>query len=107
MPFKDPVKRREYQRNYNNKRRGGLPKNLVTRTTRIETAHDVSDLPNRVVDTIEMEGDALELEAWGRILLRAVDVGLKIVEVTDIEKRLIALEEAMRLATRIRIKIDP
>ncbi len=81
MPFKDPIKRREYQLNYNKKRRGGLPKNLATRTTRIETAHGLSDLLNRVVDRIETEGDALDLEAWGRILLGAVDVGLKIVEI--------------------------
>jgi hypothetical protein len=34
---------------------------------RIETAHDLSDLLNCVVDRIEKEGDALDLEGRGEV----------------------------------------
>lgn len=92
MPYKDVKKQRQYQREYNKKRRGGINKNIATAQTRIETAEDLRLLLQNVVDVISNSKDELELEAWARILLKAVEVGLKLVEVTDLEKRLTALE---------------
>lgn len=95
MPYKDPEKRREYQRQYqkeyNKKRRGGLIKNLANPQT-LETAEDLRELLQHVVTVVSTSQGDLELEAWARILLKAVEVGIKIVEITDLEERLRALE---------------
>ena len=67
-------------------------KNTVSRETRIETADDLRLLLEDVVDAVRQSRDELELEAWARILLKGIEVGIKIIEVTDIEQRLTALE---------------
>jgi ABC-type amino acid transport substrate-binding protein len=92
MPYKDPERKRQYQREYNRKRRGGLSKNAASRETCIKTAEDLRLLLEDVVETVRKLRDELELDAWARILLKAIDVGIKIIEVTDIEQRLTALE---------------
>jgi hypothetical protein len=93
MPYKNPEKQRQYQREYNKKRRGGLIKKTATHKTRVMTAEDLRVLLEEVVETVRQARDDLELEAWARILLKGIEVGIKIVEVTDIDRRLTALEE--------------
>lgn len=45
-----------------------------------------------------MQASGLDTEPKARILLKAVEVGLKIVEVTDLEKRLTALENSTNVS---------
>lgn len=92
MSFKDPVKRREYQREYNKRRRGGLSKNLATHLIRLETAYDLRVLLEEVIT--EVRASDLNTEPKARILLEAVKTGIKIIEVTNLETRLRALEFA-------------
>jgi hypothetical protein len=42
----------------------------------------------------DVQASELDTEPRARILLKAIEVGLKIVEVTDLEQRLTALERA-------------
>jgi len=92
VPYKNPEDKKQWQREYNKKRRGGLVKNIVTRETCINSAEDLRVLLEDVVDAVRQSRDDLDIEAWARILLKGIEVGIKIIEVTNIEQRLTALE---------------
>jgi len=69
-----------------------LSKNLATRSIRLETAHDLKLLLEEVI--AEVRASDLNTDSKARILLEAVKTGIKIVEVTNLETRLRALELA-------------
>lgn len=98
MPYKDRARRREYDKAYKRKQRGkGLTKKGIdTRLsdTEIETAEDIRDLYNEAVTELRnADSSSLELEPKLRIKLRAVEIGLRVIEITDHEQRITALEE--------------
>ena len=98
MPYKDSARRRDYDKAYKRRQRAqGLTKKWVdNRLTeaKFETAEDLRDLLNEVIaETQNAEGQSLRLEAKLRLKLRAVEIGLRVVEITDHERRLAALEE--------------
>jgi hypothetical protein len=63
----------------------------------IKNAEDLSDLYNEVVEEARnADGSSLQLEAKLRIKLRAVEIGLRVIEITSHEQRIAALEERSR-----------
>jgi hypothetical protein len=98
MPYTDPERRREYDAAYKRKQRAqGLTKKGVDlRLTALElkTAEDCCGLINEVVDEARnADGSSIGLEAKLRIKLRAVEIGLRVIEITNHDRRLAALEE--------------
>jgi hypothetical protein len=60
----------------------------------IKNAEDLSDLYNEVVAEVRSADDSsLQLEAKLRIKLQAVEIGLRVIEITSHEQRIAALEE--------------
>ena len=75
---------------------GRTKKSIDTRLTALEikTAEDLRGLFNEVVDEARnADGASLELAAKLRIKLRAVEIGLRVIEITNHEQRIAALEE--------------
>jgi hypothetical protein len=59
----------------------------------IKNAEDLSGLFNEVVAEVRSADDSsLQLEAKLRIKLRAVEIGLRVIEITNHEQRIAALE---------------
>jgi uncharacterized coiled-coil protein SlyX len=76
--------------------RGGQKKRVDVRLTALEikNAEDLSDLYNEVVAEVRSADDSsLQLEAKLRIKLQAVEIGLRVIEITSHEQRIAALEE--------------
>lgn len=66
---------------------------MVNRLTTIETIEDLRCLLDEVIDRIKSAtDDQLSYEVQIRLLLKAMEVGLRIVEFTDLDKRVTALE---------------
>ena len=106
MPYKDQTKRREYDKAYKQQRRSEswIKKGLDKRLTEVEvaTAEDLCDLLNEVVtETREADSTSLSLEKKLRIKLRAVEIGLRVIVVTDHERRIAVLEEHVHESTSI------
>jgi hypothetical protein len=60
----------------------------------IKNAEDLSGLFNEVVEEVRSaDNSSLQLEAKLRIKLRAVEIGLRVIEITSHEQRIAALEE--------------
>jgi hypothetical protein len=106
MPFKDQNRRRAYDKAYKLKRRseGWTKKGLDNRLTEseFETADDCRDLLKEIVtETSEADTASLSLEKKLRIKLRAVEIGLRVIEITDHERRIAALEEGANEPTSV------
>ncbi|MGA7075347.1 MAG: hypothetical protein WBZ42_02200 [Halobacteriota archaeon] len=106
MPYRDETRRREYDKAYKRKRRSEswTKKGLDKRLTEVEiaTAEDLCDLLNEVVaETREADSASLNIETKLRIKLRAVEIGLRVIEVTDHERRIAVLEEHVHESTPI------
>jgi hypothetical protein len=98
MPYANPERRREYNKAYKRMQRaqGLTKKSIDTRLTarELETAEDFRGLVNEVVaEARNADGSSLDLEAKLRIKLRAVEIGLRVVEITNQAQRIAALEE--------------
>jgi hypothetical protein len=98
MPYKDPEQRRAYDAAYKQKQRaqGLTKKGMDTRLTpaAIAMTKDVHGLFNEAVTEVRTaDASELGLEAKLRIKLRAVEIGLRLVELTNHEQRIAALEE--------------
>jgi ribosome-binding protein aMBF1 (putative translation factor) len=98
MPYADPQQRREYDKARKQKQRsqGWTKKGLDNRLTALEikTAEDLCGIINEVVaEARDADGASLELAAKLRIKLRAVEIGLRVIEITNHEQRIAALEE--------------
>ena len=96
MPYADPQQRRAYDKERKQKQRaeGRTKKRLDTRLTALEikTAEDLCSIINEVVDEAR-NADGASLEAKLRMKLRAVEIGLRVIEITNHEQRIAALEE--------------
>jgi hypothetical protein len=98
MSFKDPEKRREYQRNYQRLRRAGIPKGKrgveVIRLSNLEQTETAGGLLSILGGLI---GEILTTKE-GDIFMRArtagylISIGLKAVEVAGLETRVGELE---------------
>jgi hypothetical protein len=98
MPYKDPEQRREYDAAYKRRQRaeGQTKKRTDNRLTRpgIEITNHVCNLYKEIVaETQNADASSLTLEAKLRIKLRAVEIGLRLIEATNHEQRISALEE--------------
>ncbi len=96
MPYADATRRREYDKAYKQKRRSqGLTKKRVdNRLTeaRFATAEDFRGKLDEIwAETRDVA--SLKPETRLRIQLRVVEVGLRLIETTDYERRIAALEE--------------
>jgi hypothetical protein len=97
MPYVDPERRREYNKAYKRMQRAqGLTKKSIDKrltAPELTTAEDFCGLVNEVVaEARNADGSSLDLEAKLRIKLRAVEIGLRVVEITNHEQ-IAALEE--------------
>jgi uncharacterized coiled-coil protein SlyX len=97
-PYANPARRREYDKARKQKQRaeGRTKKGLDTRLTALEikTAEDLCSILNEVVaEARNADSASLELAAKLRIKLRAVEIGLRVIEITNHEQRIVALEE--------------
>ncbi|MFZ0925735.1 MAG: hypothetical protein WCE82_01050 [Halobacteriota archaeon] len=105
MPYADPDRRREYDKEYKQMVRvqGRTKKGMETRLTALEIkeAEDLRGLVNEVVDEARnADSSSLPLEAKLRIKLRAVEIGLRVIEITNHERRIAALEDKSHGETR-------
>jgi hypothetical protein len=98
MPYANPERRREYNKAYKRMQRaqGLTKKSIDTRLTplKLTTAEDLRGLVNEVVEEARnANGSSLTLEAKLRIKLRAIEIGLRVIEITNHEQRIAAIEE--------------
>jgi len=98
MPYKDRQRRRQYDADYKRKLRaqGWTKKRIDKCLTAAEIAitKNVHNLFNEIVaETQNANDSSLTLEAKLRIKLRAVEIGLRLIEATNHEQRIAALEE--------------
>jgi uncharacterized coiled-coil protein SlyX len=98
MPYANAERRREYNKAYKRMQRaqGLTKKSIDTRLTALElkTAEDFCGLVNEVVaEARNADSSSLTLEAKLRIKLRAIEIGLRVIEITNHEQRIAALEE--------------
>ena len=106
MPYKDRTQQREYDKAYKRRQRaqGWTKKGLDNRLTEsdFETAHYCRDLLAEVItETREADSVSLSLEKKLRIKLRAIEIGLRVIEITDHERRIAALEEGANEPTSV------
>ena len=98
MPFKDPEKTRAYHRNYQRQLRSGLTACQTSNLDgpgRIQTAQDVLDLMERTINDVrEADADAL---VKARCIGYLAGVTLKAVDTANLEARLEAVEETLRI----------
>lgn len=106
MPYKDEKRRRAYDKAYKQRRRceGWTKKGLDKRLTdiEVETAEDLRDMLNEIwAETRVADSPSLKSETKWRIQLRVVEVGLRVIEITNHERRIAALEEETNEPARI------
>jgi hypothetical protein len=97
MPYKDKNKAREYNREYQRKRRskdGYSSKIGVTTEWKLSTADDLKSVLETMVSEI-MSSDSLDIGVKGRVVASLLTVGVRLLEVGSIEERLEKLEAKM------------
>jgi hypothetical protein len=101
-PYKDPAKKREWERNYRRLQRAGmsksntdLPRTLIKYPeVRVETARDYIHVINAMIDEVRSAPDATIVER-GRAIGYLIGVGLKALEIGSLEDRLTQIEKAL------------
>lgn len=93
MPIKDPEKRRIYHRNWRRAKVQGLRK-IIEPVEKLETVSDLRRVLETVVSQI-MHDKSMDLAVKGRVVAQLLTVGVKIIEFSDIERRIIKIEEAL------------
>ena len=99
MPYRDPEKQRDYQREYKRMQRAGSSQTpgqtLVPLPFRLKTAQDVLALIEEQVNAVREEPEAGTLEK-ARAIGYLAGIALKAVEVADLSGRVEALEQVLR-----------
>ena len=97
MPYKDPEKQAQYQREWQRQKRAAEVKHPPSRTLNPEEIKNARGLLDLLADTIaevnEAEGDVF---IKARLKGYLISIGLKLVETADLEARLTSLEEVLR-----------
>jgi len=102
MPFKDKAKEREYQRNYQRLRRAGLSagerrlkvlqiSNLPSSPEETETARGLLSILGHLIGEV-LTTDQGDIFMRSRTAGYLISIGLRAVEVADLESRLTNLE---------------
>jgi hypothetical protein len=103
MPYADPEKRKAYQREYSRRRRAGLPKGhpqtLFTVTVQTITAEDILGLLGETIE--EVRAADADVLVRARVIGYLAGVTIRTLEVTGLEARLEAVEEALNLRRAI------
>jgi hypothetical protein len=97
MPYKDPNKQREYNREYQRKRRskdGYSSKIGVTAEWKLSTADDLKSVLETIVSELMCDNES-DLCVRGRVIASLLTVGVRLLEVGSIEERLEKLEAKM------------
>ena len=99
MPYKDPEKQRDYQREYKRMHRAGSSQTpgqtLVPLSFRLKTAQDVLGCLEEQLNLVRQEPEAGTLEK-ARAVGYLAGIALKAVEVADLSGRVEALEQVLR-----------
>ncbi len=99
MPYVNLEQRREYDRNYKRQQRTGLridnASNLINPQIRIRTAQDVLILLEETINQVKAETTDTLIKA--RCIGFLASITLKAVETANLEGRLEALEETLKL----------
>jgi len=94
-PYKDPNKQRDYQRNWARSRVSTkASKSEPGLKWRLETADDLKGVLEAVVSEL-MGAEDLDLGVKGRVIASLLSVGVKLLEVGNLEERLSKLEAKM------------
>ncbi len=94
MPYKNPEKQKEYQRNWQREQKAAQGSKITKRTLNLEevqTAKGLLDLLARTLEEVETAGGDVFIRA--RLKGYLISIGLKCVETADLEGRITALEE--------------
>jgi len=99
MPYKDPNKQREFQRNWQRKRRGSVGTSHNGEPTiklewRLSTADDLKSVLETIVSELMCDTES-DLCVRGRVIASLLTVGVRLLEVGSIEERLERLETKM------------
>jgi hypothetical protein len=100
MPFSDPERRSEYQRERARLRRAGRTdapaKVALPEPIRVQTARDVLDLLGEQINLLRADASLGTIER-ARALGSLAGVALRAVETADLEARLVALESVLKM----------
>jgi hypothetical protein len=107
MPYKDPAKKREWERNYRRLQRAGMmksntdqPRTLIKYPeVRIETARDYLGVINAMIDEVRNAPDATIVER-ARVIGYLIGVGLKALEIGALEERLSVIEKELQATSK-------
>lgn len=99
MPYKDPVKRKQYARSYGRMRRAGLTKNktcgslelIKDKPLRLASVKDYLELINDVIADIRSDPQSSRIQQ-ARTVGYLVNIALKALELGAIEERIEQLE---------------
>jgi len=102
VPYKDKDKAREYQREWQRKRRSSTKDNRVGSTgqglaLQLETLEDLRIVLERITSDV-LYDESLDLGVKGRIISQLLTVGIRLIEGTDLEHRITALEERAEMS---------
>ena len=99
MPYRDPEKQRDYQREYKRMQRAGSSQTpgqtLIPMSFRLKTAQDALALIEEQVNAVREESEAGTLEK-ARCIGYLAGIALKAVEAADLSARLEAVEQVLR-----------
>ncbi len=99
MPYRDPEKKREYNREYKRMQRAGSRQTpgqtLVPLPFRLKTAQDVLVLLEEQINAVRDEPEAGTLEK-ARAVGYLASIALKAVEVADLSARVEAMERVLK-----------
>lgn len=108
MPYKDPHKQREYQRECQRRRRAqatGLSNaDKPTRTYSLTRLEDLRGVLEKVTGEV-MNAD-LDAGVKGRVIAQLLTAGIKLFEKTDLELRIAALEMGAGVSINQSTRLD-
>ncbi len=97
-PYKDPNEAREYQRNYQRKRRAGSNPSVKTLTRQtLATVEDLRVVFERITNEVLNDAD-LDLGIKARVIAQLLKVGVDLIENGSLEQRVIELEKRAELS---------
>lgn len=103
MPYRDPIKQRAYQREYQRLRRAGSRQtpnqSPIPSSFRLQTARDVIRLIEEQVNLVRLDVDADTLEK-ARAVGYLAGVALRAIEAGDLSARIESLEYVLKTRSK-------